>query len=177
VSAAHASSSRFRSCALVITLLALTVAVTPAAAASFLGDVDRLATSVDVEHPVDGAPADELRRRLAAFLAALRPPIALDPASPDRLRLTVAVRPYSSSALRGFPLPFSGTYGIGPVRLGVERAVHLPGRASPTLPAVVWQRELMVATRWTVAGPAIVDALGRLLETLREERPGPGRAP
>jgi hypothetical protein len=151
-------------------ILVSSVAVTPAAA-SVLDNVVRLAVSVDLEHPVDGASADELGRRLAAFLAELRPPIAVDPASPDRLRLTGAVRPYSSSALRGYALPFSGTYGIGPVRLALERIVHLPGRPSPPLSAIVWQREQMVATRWPATGPAIIDAVRHLLDVLHKELP------
>lgn len=146
----------------------LLVVVTPAAA-SLLAGVVQLAISVDLEHPVKGAPPGELGRRVEAFLAELRPPIALDPASTDRLRLTVAVRPYSSSALRGYPLPFSGTYGIGPVRLEVERVVQLSDRAFSTLPAIVWQREEMVAARWAAAGPAIIDAVRHLLDTLRKE--------
>jgi hypothetical protein len=138
-----------------------------AVAAQAPGDILRLAVVVDLEHPVTGADGDDLGRRLAAFLAAQGPAVALDAASPDRLRLTVSVRPYSSTALRGFFLPFSGTYGIGPVRLSLERAVVLPGRTPGTVTAIVWQRERVVATRWSAAGGAIDVAVQELLEALQ----------
>ena len=141
--------------------------VTASAAAEAPGDVLRLAVVVDLEHPVSGADADDLGRSLAAFVAARGPAVALDAASPDRLRLTVSVRPYSSTALRGFFLPFSGTYAIGPVRLSLERTVALPGRTSDTFTAIVWQREQVVATRWSTAGPAIGVAVQNLLDALQ----------
>ncbi|MEX2147142.1 MAG: hypothetical protein WED01_09045 [Candidatus Rokuibacteriota bacterium] len=147
-------------------MLALMVGVAPAAA-GVLDGVVRIAVSVDVEHPVEGIAAAALERRLTAFLADLAPALAPDAAAPDRLRLTVAVRPHSSSALRGFYLPFSGTYAIGTVRLGVERAVHLSGGAPRTVPAIVWQRERVVATRWAAAGAAVEGAVMELLDALR----------
>src|SRR5215470_10897089 len=64
--------------------------VTASAAAEAPGDVLRLAVVVDLEHPVSGADADDLGRSLAAFVAARGPAVALDAASPDRLRLTVS---------------------------------------------------------------------------------------
>jgi hypothetical protein len=140
---------------------------TVAAAAAAPGDVLRLAVVVDLEHPVEGADADDLGRSLASFVAARGPAVALDAVSPDRLRLTVSVLPYSSTALRGFFLPFSGTYGIGPVRLSLERAVSLPGRTSHTFTAIVWQRERVVATRWSAAGAAIGVAVQDLLDALQ----------
>src|SRR5262249_46644798 len=52
---------------------------------------------------------------------------APDSKSPDRLRLVIAVREVSGNELRGFYLPMSGTYGIGSVRLTVERQVVVVG--------------------------------------------------
>jgi hypothetical protein len=152
--------------ALIEVILGLGLA-TVAVAAAAPGAVLRLAVVVDLEHPVKGADADDLGRSLASFVAARGPAVALDAASPDRLRLTVSVLPYSSTALRGFFLPFSGTYGIGPVRLSLERAVSLPGRTSPTFTAIVWQREQVVATRWSAAGAAIGVAVQDLLDALQ----------
>jgi hypothetical protein len=147
-------------------MLALVVAVTPAVA-GILDDVARIAVSVEMEHPVEGTAVDALERRLSAFLVDLAPVLTLDAASPDHLRLTVAVRPHSSSALRGYYLPFSGTYAIGTVRLSLERAVQLPGRVPRTVPAIVWQRERAVATRWAAAGAAVDGAVAELLEALK----------
>ncbi len=147
-------------------MLALVVVVAPAAA-GVLDAVVRLAVSVDIEHPVEGTAADALERRLTAFLVDLAPALTLDAASPDRLRLTVAVWPHSSSALRGFYLPFSATYAIGTVRLSLEHAVHLPGRAPRTVPAIVWKGERAVATRRAAAGAAVDGAVGELLEALK----------
>ena len=152
-------------------ILALLATAAPASA-EVLGGVTRLAVVVDLAHPVDGVTADELRRRLAAVAGGRAPAVTLDDGSADRLLLTVAVRPQSASALRGFWLPFSGTYAIGTVRLGLERAVHLPGQAPRTVSAIVWQRERVVATRWSAAGAAITSALQELLDDLLP--PGPG---
>src|SRR5688500_14041687 len=142
----RASRARCLPALLVGSILALVVLVAPAAA-GVLDGVVRLAVSVDMEHPVKGTAADALERRLTAFLVDLAPALTLDAASPDRLRLIVTVRPHSSSALRGYYLPFSATYAIGTVRLSLERTVQLPGREPRTAPAIVWQRERAVATR------------------------------
>lgn len=160
------SRARRRPALLVGSILALVVIAAPAAA-GVLDAVVRIAVSVDMEHPVHGTAADALERRLAAFLVDLAPAPALDAASPDRLRLTVTVRPHSSSALRGYYLPFSATYAIGTVRLSLERAVHLAGREPRTVAAIVWQRERAIATRWAAAGAAVDGAVAELLETLK----------
>lgn len=143
-------------------IVALLAAAAPASAEPLDG-ITRLAIVVELEAPVAGVSADELRRRLTAGIVERAPAVTLDERSPDRLRLTVAVRPHASSALRGFWLPFSGTYAIGTVRLGLERAVHLPGQAPRTVPAIVWQRERAVVSRWSAAGPAITRAVEELL--------------
>jgi hypothetical protein len=161
-----ASRDRRLPALLVGSILALVVVVAPAAA-GVLDGVARIAVSVDMEHPVEGTAADALERRLSAFLVDLAPALTLDAASRDRLRLTVTVRPHSSSALRGYYLPFSATYAIGTVRLSVERIVRLPGDAPRTVPAIVWQRERAVATRWAAAGAAVDGAVAELLETLK----------
>jgi hypothetical protein len=170
VSAAAQASSGLPKAGAALTVVAALIGVIlgpGSATASAAADVLRLAVVVDLAHPVNGADADGLGRSLAAFVAARGPAVALDAASRDRLRLTVSVRPYSSTALRGFFLPFSGTYGIGPVRLSLERAVCLPGRTSDVFTAIAWQREQVVATRWSGAGVAISLAVQDLLEALQ----------
>jgi len=147
-------------------LFALVVMASPAAA-NVLDGVVRIAVRVDMEHAVDGVAAEVLERRVVAFVVELAPALTVDAASSDRLRLTVSVRRHSSTALRGFYLPFSATYAIGSVRLGVERAVQLWGRAATTVPAIVWQRERVVATRWAAAGMAVEGATVELLEALK----------
>lgn len=148
----------------------LTLALAAGAASgagNVLDDITRLAVSVSMEQPVDGASPDHLARRVVAFLAELRPTVVVDETSRERLHLTVSVRSYSSSTLRGFPLPFSGRYGIGTVRLSLERPVHLTGSSSRTTAAIVWQRERPVATRWQATATAVAAAVSELLEDLR----------
>jgi hypothetical protein len=127
-----------------------------------LEGLTRLAVAVRMEEAVDGVSDKALAARLLDVVPRLSPGLIVDDTSEDRLTLTVAVRPYSSSALRGFPLPFSGRYGIGTVRLALERRVrfaHDPGR---TIAAVVWQSERRIATRWSLTGRAVSDAVGDL---------------
>jgi hypothetical protein len=147
----------------------------PRAPTAPLAGVERLAVTADVVHPVEGLDTAELMRLLTTAVQEHRPPPAIDAASSDRLRLTVAVRPRSSSELRGFPLPFSGTYGIGIVRLALERRVLLPGAVPRPAQAIVWQGERLIAARWAATGAAVAAAIGELLDELR--RPDGARRP
>lgn len=117
-------------------------------------------------HP--GVPVEDLQNRLEEILRASAPAPALDPRSPDRLRLTVSVRAYSTSELRGFYLPLSATYGIGPVRLSVERLVTLPGVAAP-LRAVVWQTERPARGPWRTSATEILGLVDDLAEAFLED--------
>lgn len=83
---------------------------------------------------------DAVRARLEQALRRTQPAPALDQRSAERLRLTVAVRQLSSDDLRGYHLPFSQYYGIGPVRLVVERPATVAALPGPVA-AVVWQSE------------------------------------
>jgi hypothetical protein len=145
-------------------LLAAWLLAAPAAAqapAAGLGALHRVAIEVVVSPDHPGVAADELARRLDAALRTARPGLAVDPGSADVLRLTVAVDRVSATELRGFYLPFSGLYGLGAVRLGVVRAVTVPGVAQPVR-AVVWQAERHVRGPWhrsSTAIPPLVDAL------------------
>lgn len=125
--------------------------------------------SVDIAHPVDAPTAQVLVARLASALREAEPPITVREGAADRIRLTVSVRPASATALRGFWLPFSGTYAIGAVRLGVERMVSLPG-AQRTFPAVVWQAERTVASAWRAKQEQIMRLLDEMVAELRRAR-------
>jgi hypothetical protein len=153
--------------------LALTLALT-SSATGVLDGVRRVAVSVDVGQPIDGVSAEELRRRLVAFAGKLEPSLALDASSADRLQLTITVRSYSSSELRGFPLPFSGTYAIGTVRLTLHRAVEIVGGPPRIVSAHVWEAERQIATRRSAARGAVDRAVEELLDELRDVR-GPSR--
>jgi hypothetical protein len=150
--------------------LALSVALT-ASAAGVLDGVTRVALSIDVRPPIDGVVSgDELGRRVSTFVAKLEPSLALDESSADRLQLTITVRSYSSSELRGFPLPFSGTYAIGTVRLTLHRAVQIVGGPPRILSASIWERERQIATRESAARGAVDRAVEELLDELRDLR-------
>jgi hypothetical protein len=119
-------------------MLALTLAFT-CSAAGVLDGLGRVAVRVNVRQPIAGVSGDELRRRLVTFVAKLEPSLALDESSADRLQLTITVRSYSSSELRGFPLPFSGSYAIGMVRrLTLHRAAEIVGGPPRSVSAIVW---------------------------------------
>ena len=102
------------------------------------------------DHP--GIPLEEVG--LADLLATAGPLLRVDSQSPDALRVLISVRAVSSNELRGFYLPFSGVYGVGPVRLVVERPATLAGRSGPA-PVVVWEAERLVAGPWHRAGALV----------------------
>ena len=118
-----------------------------------------------------------LEDALLANPAAPRP----DPKSTDRLRLVVAVREVSGNDLRGFYLPMSGTYGIGTVRLAVERQVVVgergtaAGGATPApIPAVVWQVERQAHGPWRRSGAEVMALVDDLVATFVEDLRGDG---
>ena len=105
-----------------------------------------------------------------------------DAKSADRLRLVVAVREVSGNDLRGFYLPMSGTYGIGSVRLAVERQVIVVGEptragAGPVasgapIPALVWQVERQARGPWRRSGQEIMALIDDLVATFVEDLRG-----
>jgi hypothetical protein len=119
-----------------------------------------------------------LEDALLASPAAPRP----DPKSTDRLRLVVAVREVSGNDLRGFYLPMSGTYGIGTVRLAVERQVVVVGERGTAaggsmpapIPAVVWQVERPARGPWRRSGAEIMALVDDLVATFVEDLRGDG---
>ncbi len=101
-----------------LTLFFLFVAglVRPAAAepARSLAGLSTIGVNVDLDPSQESLSAERLAQRIQARLSEGAPALTLGPVGRDRLRLTVAVRPYGATALRGFWLPFSGTYGSAP---------------------------------------------------------------
>jgi len=118
-------------------------------------------------HP--GVPTDDAQGRIEEVLRGSLPAApVIDARSPDRLRLIISVREVSSSELRGFYLPFSGSYGIGLVRLAVERAVTLPGQSAPVR-AIVWQAERHARADWRRSAAEILDIAQDLAEMFVED--------
>ena len=152
-------------------LLGLTTALS-CSATDVLDGVVRVAVAVELKQPLDGVAGDALAKRIVTLLAALEPPLAPDQGSTDQLRLTIAVRPYSSSELRGFQLPFSGTYAVGTVRLSLHRAVEIAGGRRRILSASVWERERQITTKGSAARAAIDRAVTQLVHEFGELRRG-----
>jgi hypothetical protein len=148
-------------------LLLAAPAAAPAPVAG-LGALHRVAleATVSPDHPV--VAAEGLARRLEAALRAGGPAPAVARDSADVLRLTVSVSRVGATELRGFYLPFSGSYGLGSVRLAVERAVTVQGVAGPVR-AVVWQAEHPVRVSWQRSGAAIVTLVDALAAGFLED--------
>jgi len=158
-----------RALALLVALLLVATSVSRAAPEPTRGLAGLTTIGVDVELDASQTAVSplELTRRIDARLRVLAPTLTLDPASSNRLRLTVFVRPYSATALRGFWLPFSGTYGIGPVRLSVKRPAMVTGMSTPVL-ASVWHTERQAAGPWRDSPAEIVKLLDEALSEFLE---------
>jgi hypothetical protein len=76
----------------------------------------------------------------------------------------------SATTRRGFWLPFSGIYGIGSVRLAVERMVTVPD-IERAVPAVVWQATRAVAGPWRKTDQEIARSLDDMAAELRTTGP------
>jgi hypothetical protein len=135
-----------------VALLLAVASVSPAAAEPprALGGLARVGVDVRLNPAPTGLSVEQLSLRVSTRLSDLAPSLTIDPASSDRLDLDVAVRRHGASALRGFWLPFSGTYAIGPVRLRVERMVTVAG-VPTAVPATVWRAERHAAGPWRSA--------------------------
>jgi hypothetical protein len=113
---------------------------------------------------------DELEQRMERALGEHPAAPTLDGASPHKLRLVATVRALGATELRGFWLPFSGTYAIGDVRLEVERPVTLPAPTpSPPVPAIVWQAERLIARPWRQVGAGVGGAVDELIAAFLED--------
>ena len=140
-----------------------------------LRGVKRVAIEVvfSPDHP-QLAPEVVEKRLEDALLASPAAPKP-DPRSTDRLRLVVAVRQVTSSDLRGYYLPWSGYYGVGTVRLAVERQMIVPG-SPPTaaVPAIVWQVDRQALGPWRRSRDEIMALIDDLVATLIEDMRGDG---
>lgn len=159
-----------------VTLLVLTATGAPAqdASSSGLKNLPRVALEV-VLAPDLVDLEDDLEQQVERVLREQSPAPILDPSSPPKLRLVVTVRPVGATELRGFWLPFSGTYAVGTVRLEVVRVVTLPGPPpSTSVPAIIWHAERHIAQPWrqveTAVGAAVEELLGAFLEDYRRAR-------
>jgi hypothetical protein len=156
---------------------ALAVIVVMAVAATFasaqapgLARLRQVEVSVEIQYPLDFMTPEDLVIRLQDLLGRPDASLLVSERSTDRLRVTVSVRPASSATLRGFWLPFSGTYAIGAVRLGVERLVTMPGPPPRSFPAVVWQTDRVVGVPWHAAEREIARVLDEMVAELLEAR-------
>jgi hypothetical protein len=136
-----------------------------------LGAAERpVQLGVEVTEPLPGTTAEDLRTRLVAALCGRDAAATIRSGVADRLRLTVSVHPVGATTLRGFWLPFSGTYGIGTLRLGLERMVTLPGVPRP-VPALVWHAERSVGGPWRTTGQQVLTLLDELAAELAAAGP------
>lgn len=165
--------------AVIAHLLALAIGIGTASASAApdspggLASLRRVSVLVDLEHPIDPVSVEDLVARVEEALRGAEPPVAIHEAATDRIRLIVSVGPVSATTLRGFWLPLSGTYGIGSVRLAVERPVTLPGTPRP-LTATVWQTDRRVAGPWRTIGAStmlvVEEVLAELVDARRQVR-------
>ena len=135
-----------------------------------LAGLGQVAVVVDMERPLEATTSADLGARLASALRRRDPPIVVSDGAADRVRLRVFVHPMSATTLRGFWLPFSGTYGVGGVRLGVERMVT-HAQASRAFPAVVWQTERAVGAPWRATDEEIARLVDEMVAELLAARP------
>jgi hypothetical protein len=139
-----------------------------------LARLRQVSLNVEIAHPLRTMTAEDLTAHLVSLLRDANPPLTIHDGLADRIRLTISVRPMSATELRGFWLPFSGIYGIGAVRLGVERMVNVPGEPRP-VPALVWQTERIVGSPWQAADRQIVRLVDEMIAELLEARGRPAR--
>jgi hypothetical protein len=155
--------------AVLATVAVMSAGPVVAAELAGLARLRQVSVHVDVDHPLAGMTVEDLSARLLEALARAGSSLSVADGAVDRIRLLVAVRPTSATELRGFWLPFSGTYGVGAVRLAVERVVTLPG-TTRAFPAVVWQTERVVGAPWHLTDREIVRLLDEMVAELLEAR-------
>ena len=159
---------------LVLALLAAEPGVAQAQdRAQGLRDLRRVALDVSLPPDLRDAARD-LAGRVERALIASPGSLVLDRGSADTLRVVATVQAESATRMRGFWLPFSGTYAVGAVRLEVERPLLLPGATPATpVPAIVWRRDRVIAGPWRHATAEIGGVVEELLRALLDDH---GRA-
>jgi hypothetical protein len=150
-------------------LVTMAAGPAPADELASLARLRQVSLSVQVAHPLPTMTAGDLNAHVVSVLRTADPPLTIHDGLADRIRLTISVRPMSATELRGFWLLFSGIYGIGAVRLGVERMVDVPGEQRP-FPALVWQTERIVGSAWQVTDRQIVRLVDEMVAELLEAR-------
>ncbi len=105
---------------------------------------------------------DEVRQRIMDGVKRANPTPALDIGSADKLHLLIAVRQYSSSDLRGYYLPLSQAYGIGPIRLTVDRPAAISGLPTPVW-ATVWQTERLAKGPWRSSAYEVLELVDEVI--------------
>jgi hypothetical protein len=115
--------------------------------------------SVSPNHPDLGV--EQVRRRVEDEIRRSQPAPVVETGG-DRLHLMVRVRAYSTSELRGFYLPLSQAYGIGPVRLVLERQAQISGLAAP-IAVQVWQAERQAKRVWRNSAAEIMELTDELV--------------
>jgi fatty acid desaturase len=159
-----------RALAGVVVAVLVTLAVPPATAHTpGLTGLRQVAVVVEIEQPLEATSKAALGARLVAALRRSDPAIVVADGAADRVLFRVFVHPMSATALRGFWLPFSGTYGVGGVRLAVERVVTRED-APRAFPAVVWQTERVVAAPWRSTDEEIARLLDEMVAALLTAR-------
>jgi hypothetical protein len=161
--------------AIVVITLAVAARAEPGDRWEGLHGLPRVAVDATVSpnHP-DITPED-MRRRLEDTLRRSAFAPMIEPTAPDRLHLLITVRAYSSSDLRGFYLPLSQAYGIGPVRLIVERQAQIAGLGAP-IPVQVWQAERQAKAVWRNSGAEILELVDEVIAAfLADYRRATGR--
>jgi len=121
-----------------------------------LQGVQRVAVEVTVSPNHPDLDLDEVRRRIEDGVRRGQPAPLVETGSAERLHLVVGVRVYSSSELRGYYLPLSQAYGIGPVRLVLERPALVSGVGAP-ITVQVWQAERQAKSVWRNSAAEILD--------------------
>ena len=107
---------------------------------------------------------DEVRPRIEEALRRATPAPAIDAGSADRLHVFISVRSYSSSDLRGYYLPLSQAYGIGPIRLSVERPAAISGLPTPVW-ATVWQTERLAKGPWRSSAYEVLELVDEVVNS------------
>src|SRR5262245_60723880 len=132
---------------------------------------------VALAEELPGFPLEAIAEHVKSALRQSPPAPWVDQGSAEILRVALMVRRINAIELRGFWLPFSGDYGIGTVRLSMERPVRLgEAPASSVSPlatardegvpvrAIVWQMERLARGPWTASGAQGRELLKELLE-------------
>ncbi|HET8579093.1 MAG TPA: hypothetical protein VFO18_18505 [Methylomirabilota bacterium] len=159
---------RFRLPRWILALLLLVSALAASRAAAAADRWQGLQSMPNVSVEITFSPnhpdvsADEVRPRILEAIKRATPAPIIDIGSADRLHVLIAVRSYSSSDLRGYYLPLSQAYGIGPIRLTVERPAAISGLPAPVW-ATVWQAERLAKGPWRSSAYEVLELVDEVV--------------